>query len=87
MVHYIFDGEKNPDKLPKRLRVPSEALDWLKKQLDSQGTSQQQLENMNQGAVQEIAQRLLKSTGGRTGQANPMLSSNGQASPGGINGY
>lgn len=84
---FYVDDKKNPDKLPKRLRVPSEALDWLKKQLDSQGTSQQQLENMNQGAVQEIAQRLLKSTGGRTGQANPMLSSNGQASPGGINGY
>ena len=52
---YVSDS-KDPAKAPKRARVPYRALDWLIKQLEAQGQSLEELENMNQGAVAQMAQ-------------------------------
>lgn len=49
----------NPQKLPKRVRLPSEAMDWLIKQLDSQGSDQQTLEGVSKGALGEMSQMLM----------------------------
>lgn len=49
----------NPEKLPKRVRLPSEALDWLVKQLNSQGSDQQTLQNLNQGSLADLSTRII----------------------------
>lgn len=54
---YVPDPE-NPEKLPRRVRVPYQALDWLVSTLDKQGASQKQLETMNQGALSEMQQMM-----------------------------
>lgn len=51
---YVSDPT-DPKKLPKRVRIPSESVQWLLKQLDSQGTTQQQLAGQNQGVQAELA--------------------------------
>jgi hypothetical protein len=56
---YVSDP-KNPGKLPKRIRLPSEALQWLVKQLESQGTSQEQMSNMDQGTQAEVANQFIQ---------------------------
>ena len=55
---YVPD-KADPTKLPKRVRLPSEALDWLIKQLDSQGSSQQNLTGVNNGALNEMSNMIL----------------------------
>lgn len=50
---------KDPTKESKRVRVPYQSLDWLVKQLETQGANQDQLEDMNQGALSQIAGHLL----------------------------
>lgn len=42
-----------------RATLPAESIDWLIKRLDDQGSAQAQLRGINQGAVQEIAQKFL----------------------------
>lgn len=49
----------NPSKT-KRVRIPSEALDWLIKQMKVQGTELGALENMSQGVLQDISGLLEK---------------------------
>lgn len=49
----------DPSKLPKRVRLPSEAMDWLIKQLNSQGSSQQNLSQVPQGALAEMSTSLI----------------------------
>lgn len=43
-------------KLPKRARVPFEALQWLLKRLEQQGMSQASIEAMSAGVVSDMAQ-------------------------------
>jgi hypothetical protein len=50
---YVTDPA-SPEKLPKRARIPSEALDWLLKQLQAQGTTQETMTQMPQGAATDI---------------------------------
>lgn len=46
----------DPDgKGSKQVRLPYQSVQWLMKQLESQGNSLEDLENMNQGALAEIA--------------------------------
>lgn len=72
----------NPNKLPKRVRVPSEALQWLLAQLQSQGSDQKTLEGLSQGALSEMSGMLLqKMQGMQTQQPLPL---NGQTNPGGM---
>lgn len=56
---YVPDP-KNPEKLPKRVRLPSEALGWLIKQLESQGSSQETLQNLGQGALADMSSMLMQ---------------------------
>jgi hypothetical protein len=48
----------DPEKTPKRARVPSNALSWLLKQLEVQGQAMGVLDGMNGGAVEQIADML-----------------------------
>lgn len=53
----------DPEKAPKRVRVPYQALDWLLQHLEQQGMSMQKMEQMNQTQSAEVAQSLLNSSG------------------------
>ncbi len=87
---YVPDPN-NPEKLPKRVRLPSEAMSWLIKQLDSQGTDQQTLQNLSQGALSEMSSMFMNKLGPSGGgmqtamppQGNQMMSRPAQ---GGMNG-
>lgn len=64
---YIQVDAKDPSKV-KRVRLPYEAIQWLIKKLETQGTSFQNLENMHQSAVADIAQMVMSQQGN---QQNP----------------
>lgn len=61
----------DPAKAPKRVRVPYQALDWLLKQLQQQGMSQEAMQNMNQAQVAEVAGMLLGQGAQQQGQPMP----------------
>ena len=50
----------NPEKAPKRVRVPYQALDWLLGKLNAQGMSLQTLEQMQLAPKAEVAQMMNK---------------------------
>lgn len=55
---YVADPTpENPTKT-KRLRLPSEAIDWVVKKLDQQGTSMEAIMQMPQGEAAAIAQQM-----------------------------
>ncbi len=89
---YVPD-KANPEKLPKRVRLPSEAMDWLMKQLESQGSDQATLQGLNSNAQSELATNFLQQMrmaggGGGMRNAEPMSQApNGPTSPGRMNGY
>jgi hypothetical protein len=83
----------NPEKLPKRVRIPSEAIDWLMKQLQSQGSDQQTLDNMNKGALAQMSTMIMQKIASQRGvsgqpmaqqmpQQSMMPQQYGQTSPG-----
>lgn len=52
----LYVPDPNNPKSSKRVRVPSESLDWLLKQLETQGTTQSAMEQIgNNGVVSDIA--------------------------------
>jgi len=51
---YYISDPKNPER-PVRATLPTESIDWLIKRLGEQGSAQEQLASMNQGAVSEMA--------------------------------
>ena len=54
---YIPDpNDKN--KAAKRVRIPYQALDWLVKQLETQGQTLEKLESQNKGSLAEMAQMI-----------------------------
>lgn len=55
----MYVPNPDPEKQPKRARVPQRAVEWLLKQLESQGMSLDKLEEMNEGALAEIAQQMM----------------------------
>lgn len=73
---------KDPSKT-RRLRIPSEALEWLVKRLEQQGTYTVGLTNMNMGGVADIANLMEKQK-----TLPPSGSSNvaSQPRPGGLSG-
>lgn len=84
---YVSDP-KNPEKLPKRIRLPSESLDWLIKQLDSQGSSQKNLQQLGQGALADMSTMLMDNLRATNGAMNPMSTPIAPTSAGGMyNGY
>jgi hypothetical protein len=63
---------EDPSK-QKQLILPYEALSWLIKRLESQGTGQEQLDDMNTGAQLDIAKALLeRGIGGSPSQSEQM---------------
>ena len=52
---YVQADPKDPSKV-KRVRLPSGALQWLIKKLETQGSTLEQLESINQGNLAQIAQ-------------------------------
>ena len=63
---YVTDPE-NPSRT-RRARIPYEALNWLVKQLETQGTLMSEIEGLSQGGQAEISQQLL--TGGTPAEGN-----------------
>ncbi len=70
----MYVPNKNPDAPAKRVRLPYTALQWLVKQLETQGQTQDELETMNNGSLAEISQQFLQQQGG---QPQPPNGSNG----------
>ena len=55
----LYVPDQDPKKAPKRVRIPYQALDWLLKQLQQQGMTQDAMQQMNQAQVAEVAGMLL----------------------------
>jgi hypothetical protein len=64
---YVPD-KADPNKVPKRVRIPYDALNWLVTTLEAQGQSLGKLETMNQGMLAQMADMLLAQHGGGEGQ-------------------
>lgn len=78
-------NEEDPSKLPKRVRVPYQALDWLVQKLEAQGNTLQKLEAQNQGALSEMAGMIMSQHGPSQGSAFPSQQPQlGQAGPGAL---
>ena len=67
----MYVPNQDPQKAPKRVRVPYQALDWLLKMMEQQGLSTDTMEKMNQGQMAEVAQQLLQQGGAGGGQGSP----------------
>lgn len=82
---YISDP-KQPDKLPKRARIPYESLQWLIQRLEDQGQSFSQLQSIgNKGAVADIAAKV-KPPSPQAGQ-QALMANGGMAIPQGAQWY
>lgn len=68
----MYVPDTDPTKTPKRVRVPYQALDWLLKQLQQQGMTQDAMQQMNQAQMAEVAGLLLNESGQQQGQQSPM---------------
>jgi hypothetical protein len=64
----MYVPNEDPNKAPKRVRVPYQALEALLKQLEQQGSSLDAMEKMNQGQLAEMAQMLMQQGGGNPQQ-------------------
>lgn len=54
---YIADPA-NPDKMPKRARVPYESMIWLMDRLNAQGMSQQNLSQLGQSGIAAVSDQM-----------------------------
>lgn len=75
-------NKEDPSKLPKRVRIPYQALEWLVETLEKQGMSLEKLEAMNNSSLTELA-RNLSNGQGQPGQVSQMEAPDqfGAASP------
>jgi len=55
----MYVPDSDPNKAPKRVRVPYQALDWLVKTLEKQGMGLEAMEKMNQAQMAQVSQQLL----------------------------
>lgn len=55
----MYVPNEDPNKAPKRVRLPYQALDWLLKMLQQQGMGMDQMDQMNQTQVAEVTKMLL----------------------------
>lgn len=67
---YVKDPGDSTGLKTRRARVPYQAMEWLLNQLQVQGASQTQLEQMSPGVQAGMAQSLLREGGGATPQGN-----------------
>lgn len=58
----FYMPDPNDPTKTKRAKIPYESMSWLIKQLELQGASQQQLEDMNGGALAQMADMTAQST-------------------------
>lgn len=80
---YVNDPSDPNGTKTRRARVPYSALDWLIKQLESQGQSQDQLKDMNEGALAQLSEKFTGMGGG--GQPlNPAAPNPGIGKPPGM---
>jgi len=77
---YVQTDPKDPSKT-RRVRLPSEALQWLIDKLETQGASLDQLENVNQENLAQISEMM---TGGAQGNVAPAQGNMGTVMPGGV---
>lgn len=82
----LYVPNQDPAKLPKRVRVPYQALQWLIDKLDQQGASQGQLEDMNTQSITDLAQHLSQQQPQVQGSNQSIAPAGalGQASPQGV---
>lgn len=78
---YVQSDPKDPAKT-KRVRLPSEALQWLVQKLETQGASLEQLESVNDANLVHIAQKM--GGGAPTGMGAQQTQNMGNAMPGGV---
>lgn len=64
---YVTDPSDPTGLKTRRARFPYMAVEWLMKQLETQGASQQQMSDMNQGAQAEMANQISGMQGGGVG--------------------
>lgn len=76
---YVKDPSDATGVKTRRARVPYQSMEWLMQQLESQGGSQDQLQDMNQGAQAGLANAVTSMGGGaRPGAAPPSPGGGGQ---------
>lgn len=80
---YVQTDANDPSKT-KRVRLPSEALDWLIQKLETQGASLAQLESVNDANLIQIAQMMGNGEGGNGMPSSPASQQMGNAMPGGV---
>ena len=80
---YVQTDPKDPSKT-RRVRLPSESLQWLIDKLETQGASLDQLENVNQANLAQISEMIQKSGGQAQEGASPEQNQNGTVMPGGV---
>lgn len=67
----MYVANDDPEKAPKRVRVPYQSLEWLLKVLEQQGSSLQNMEQMNQAQLAELAQVGAQGQMAQSGQESP----------------
>lgn len=63
----VYIPNADPNKIPKRARLPYEAVQWLMKQLEAQGMGQESLESMNAEQIRQVVQQMQAMGGGAQG--------------------
>lgn len=69
---YVKDPSDQTGVKTRRARVPYQAMEWLINQLQSQGASQDQIQDMNEGAKAEIANKFSAMGGSQPTGAGPV---------------
>lgn len=77
----MYVPNPDPKKAPKRARIPQRALDWLIKQLGSQGASMERMENMQLGDVKNYQSLLTQGRPGPQGPAGQPPARGGMSAP------
>lgn len=75
---FYVQPKDDPKALPKRVRLPSEALQWLIQKLDTQGSTQEELDNMNQQNLAEISSMMPRNQASE-GMTNGQPGNNGSS--------
>lgn len=68
---YVKDPGDATGLKTRRARVPYQSMEWLLQHLESQGGSQQQLEDMNGGAQAQLADKFSEMGGAQPSQSMP----------------
>jgi hypothetical protein len=68
-IDYYVPSQSNPNRV-ERATLPAESVDWLIKRLADQGSSQEVLTTLNQGAVSEMSGMLDKKQGNELQQGS-----------------